>query len=205
LTQLPADSEQSAADVPVQPDARLPAGTGTLGMVLFLVSLSVLFAASIVGYLAVRSRAEVWPPPGMPVLPGGLWASTLILLLSSVTMHWALRSARSDRQVALQAGMVATIVLGLAFLVSQIANWSTLVAAHVTVSLNLYAFTFYMLTGLHAAHVLGGIFLLSFVAANAFRGRYSPEHHAGVLYSAMYWHFLDAVWVVMFALIFLIP
>jgi cytochrome c oxidase subunit 3 len=141
----------------------------------------------------------------MPSLPVGLWASTAILLLSSVTMHWALRSARSDRQAALQAGMVATIVLGLAFLVSQIANWSMLVAADLTVSLNLYAFTFYMLTGLHAAHVLGGIVLLGLVAANAFRGRYSREHHAGVLYSAMYWHFLDAVWVVMFALIFLIP
>jgi cytochrome c oxidase subunit 3 len=174
-------------------------------MVLFLVSLAALFAASIAGYLVVRSRAEAWPPPGMPALPAGLWASTMILLISSVTMHWALRSARSDRQMALQAGMVATVVLGLAFLVSQAANWSTLVAAHVTISLNLYAFTFYMLTGLHAAHVLGGIVLLGFVTAKAFRRRYSREDHAGVVYCTMYWHFLDAVWVVMFALIFLIP
>ncbi len=205
MTQPLPDSERFAADAPVQPDGRSAASTGTFGMALFLVSLSALFAASIVGYLVVRSRAEAWPPPGMPALPAGLWASTVILLLSSVTMHWALRSARLDRQAALRAGMVATLVLGMAFLVSQIANWSTLLAAHVTVSSSLYAFTFYTLTGLHAAHVLGGIVLLSVVTANAFRRRYSREDHAGVLYGTMYWHFLDAVWVVMFTLIFLIP
>jgi cytochrome c oxidase subunit 3 len=74
---------------------------------------------------------------------------------------------------------------------------------HVTPSANLYGFTFYMLTGLHAAHVIGGLALLAIVTVRAFCGRYSANAHAGVLYSTMYWHFLDGVWLVMFAVMLL--
>jgi heme/copper-type cytochrome/quinol oxidase subunit 3 len=65
-------------------------------------------------------------------------------------------------------------------------------------------FTFYLLTGLHALHVIGGMVLLGAVTAKAFAGRYSATYHPGVTYAAMYWHFLDVVWLVMFVLIFLI-
>ena len=182
-------------------DEPAPIETGRLGMRLLVLALSMLFAASLVAYGLIRSRAAVWPPAGMPRLPGTLWISTLLILASSVTMQAAVRAARAGRAGALRTGMLLTTLLGVLFLVSQTLSWFALVAAHLTAKTNLYGFTFYILTGLHAAHVLGGLIPLAAVTARAFRGRYSAAFHPGVEYCAIYWHFLDAVWVVMFAIL----
>jgi cytochrome c oxidase subunit 3 len=180
-----------------------PGDMGRFGMKLFLASLSMLFAAGMIGYLVVRLRSDSWPPKGAPELPMGLWISTLILLVSSGTIHRAVESARADRQRGLRFGLLATTVLGVAFLISQTLNWVTLAAMNLTAGANLYAFTFYVLTGLHAAHVIGGVVLLTIVTIKAFRGRYTAGGHVGVVYASMYWHFLDVVWLVMFAVLYL--
>ncbi len=190
--------------VPTRGDGRdrpAPIETGRFGMRLLVAALSMLFAASLVAYLLIRSRAQAWPPAGMPHLPGTLWISTLILLASSVTMQAAVRAARAGRAAALRADMLVTTLLGIAFLASQTLNWFALVAENLTAKTNLYGFTFYVLTGLHAAHVIGGLIPLAVVTARASRGRYSREFHPGVEYCAIYWHFLDVVWVVMFAIL----
>jgi cytochrome c oxidase subunit III len=175
---------------------------GRFAMTLFLVALGVLFAASMVGYLVVRLRAPAWPPAGSPRLPAGLWISTLLLLLSSLTMHLALGQARAGRGRRLRDWLLATSLLGLAFLVSQVLNWIHLITvAHLPAKANLYAFTFYMLSGLHGAHVLGGLIPLGITATQAHRGRYTTGEHEGVVHMSMYWHFLDAVWLVMFAVL----
>lgn len=195
-------------------------GVGTLGMWIFIASLSTLFAASLVGYLVVRSRALVWPPPDMPRLPAGLWVSTAVILLCSASIHWALSSIRRDRHGMLIGALLITLLLGLVFLVSQAVNWAWLISLNATISHAmeaaadasdaaaragpLYLFTFYVLTALHGLHVIGGMGLLLAVTARAFSGRYSSAYHPGVKYAAMYWHFLDAVWLVMFVLLFLI-
>ena len=176
-------------------------GAGKLGMKLLIASLSVLFASSIAGYLVVRLNARTWPPAGMPSLPPGLWVSTLIILVSSVTMESALRATRGGRQERLRRMVLLTTILGFAFLVSQTINWWGLVTARMPATANLYAFTFYMLTGLHAAHVIGGLIPLGVITRNAYAGRYSAERNDGVLYCRMYWHFLAVVWVVMFSLL----
>ena len=181
----------------------VPEGTGAFGMVLFLVSLGMLFGASLIGYGAVRLRAASWPPPGTPNLPSGLWISTLIILYSSVTIQWALRSARRGAQVSLRKSLLWTSLLGFAFLVCQIVSWMSLVAARVTIQSNLYAFTYYILTGLHALHVIGGLIPLLIVTRKAYQGAYSRYEHDAIQYCAMYWHFLDAVWIIMFSVIFL--
>jgi cytochrome c oxidase subunit III len=193
-------------------------GAGRLAMTLFLAALGVLFAASMVGYLVVRLRAPAWPPAGSPRLPGGLWISTAILLLSSATMHRALSGVRRREVSSPRAGegsaspasasgrpdlwLWCTFGLGLAFLASQILNWIHLIfGSHLPAQSNLYAFTFYMLTGLHGAHVVGGLIPLAITSLRAGRGRYNREAHNGVLYMSMYWHFLDAVWLVMFVVL----
>jgi cytochrome c oxidase subunit 3 len=170
-------------------------------MAIFILSLSVLFAASMVGYLVVRFRAEAWPPPGTPSLPKGLWVSTLILVTSSVTMHSALRAARRDDQRTLRRMMVATTALGAAFVLAQVLNWFSLYGMNLTARSGLYGFTFYVLTSLHALHVVGGLVALALVTRRAFAGAYGPGAHAGVQYCSMYWHFLDVVWLVMFGLL----
>ncbi len=184
-------------------DEAVPIETGRLGMRLLVLALSMLFGASILAYAVIRSRAAVWPPAGMPRLPDTLWVSTLVILASSVTMESARRAARAGRGRGLRTGMLLTTLLGVLFLASQTLNWFALVAAHLTAKANLYGFTFYILTGLHAAHVVGGLIPLAVVTARAFRGRYSAEFHPGVEYCAIYWHFLDVVWVVMFAVLML--
>jgi len=178
-----------------------PLATGRLGMKILVLALSMLFAASIMGYMVIRLRATVWPPPGVPRLPGTLWISTLIIAISSFTMKGVVRAARADRQRALRVGMLLTTLLGVAFLVSQTLNWFSLVAANLTARTNLYGFTFYMLTGLHAAHVVGGVIPLGVVTVRAFRGRSSSVLRPGVEYCAIYWHFLAVVWVVLFTLL----
>ena len=176
-------------------------GAGVLGMWLFLATLTVLFLASIVGYLVVRLKAPDWPPKGMPRLPGGLWLATGLLLGASVAVHRALRSIKAEARVACTRWLAATLGLGSAFLAVQSLNWFRLIRLHLMAATNLYAFTFFMLTGLHAAHVIGGVALLAVVWSRSKRGRYDSGHHPGVTYAAMYWHFLDAVWLVLFAVL----
>lgn len=195
-------AERTGGDVNAR-EAAL-ADAGSLGMTLFLISLGMLFAASMVGYVVVRLRAPEWPPAGTPALPWGLWVSTAILLLSSVTMHWAMVSVLKGRQEYLRAAMLITTLLGVLFLFTQTINWIYLLVLHVTATSNLFAFMFYLLTGLHALHVVGGVATLIVVTFRAHEGVYTVERHQGIRHCGMYWHFLDCVWLVMFSVIYLI-
>lgn len=176
-------------------------GAGLLGMRIFIASLSMLFAASVFGYLVVRLRATEWPPPGMPRLPSGLWLSTAVLVTCSLTIHRALKAIRLGETSASTRWIWSTFALGTAFLAIQGVNWAGLLARNAVVGKNLYAFTFFMLTGLHAAHVVGGLIALGIVGAKSALGRYGSGWHPGVRYAAMYWHFLDGVWVVLFGVL----
>jgi cytochrome c oxidase subunit 3 len=178
-----------------------PLATGRMGMKVLVLALSMLFGASLIGYMVVRLRAPSWPPPGMPRLPDALWLSTVIIVISSFTMQSAVRAARNDRQGMLRTAMFLTTLLGVLFLLSQTVNWFSLAAASLTAGTNLYGFTFYVLTGLHAAHVIGGVIPLAVVSVRAWQGRYSAAFHPGVEYCAIYWHFLAVVWLVMFTLL----
>jgi len=169
-------------------------------MVVFLVSLTMLFAACIVGYLVVRVRAESWPPPGAPALPFTIWTSTLLVLGVSVAAQRALGAARADRRAALQRDLGLAMILGLLFLASQSWSWLRVVGAP-SFREHLWGFGFLMLTGLHAAHVAGGLVALAVVLWLARRGAYGPANHAGVLNTAVYWHYLTGVWLVLLALL----
>jgi cytochrome c oxidase subunit III len=171
-----------------------------LGMMLVMASLGMLFAAAIVGYLVVRVNAPAAPGVEFP-LPAGLWASTALLLGCSGSMAWALRRIRHDDRRGLRRGLATTMALALAFLFSQGVSWAALLEARLTATTNLFGFSFFLLTGLHAAHVIGGLVPLGTIMARAFRDRYSIFEHRGVEYTAMYWHFLDGTWIVVFAVL----
>lgn len=176
-------------------------GAGVLGMRIFLVSLGVLFLASIAGYLAVRMNAPEWRPEGSPGLPISLWLSTAVIITASVSIHRALTAARRGRQLELQRMLRTTLIIGGVFVVLQLLNWIQLLARGLGARSSLYAFTFYTLTALHWLHVIGGMVPLWLVSRRATRGAYGPDHHPGVLYCAMYWHFLDVVWIVLFGVL----
>jgi len=177
----------------------------TLGMLLFIGSEAMLFGSFFAAYFFVRvvnpDAPSHWPPPPyqFPVFVAGV--NTCILVTSSFTMHWALQSIKRGNRAGLKAGLVATIALGLAFLLTQAIEY-----AHVgfNTSDGAFASAFFGLTGLHGAHVFVGLSLLTFAAVRAFRGHYTPEHHHGVELPGIYWHFVDIMWIVVYTTVYLL-
>ncbi len=201
------------------------AGKGEIagcGMLIAYAIMAMLFLSGVVLYIVIMVNAPAWPPAGWPGLPGGMWISTLVLLLSSATLFWAHASASAGKGAMLRAAMLITLLLGLAFLVLQVLNWSELWRAAQPLLAQLapraeiyqapgttpnnpgfYIYLFYILTGLHAAHVLGGIVWLFTGTIAAFRGYYQPGRLSGMRSLGQYWHFLDVVWIVLFTLLLL--
>jgi cytochrome c oxidase subunit III len=135
----------------------------------------------------------------VPVFVAGV--NTAILLTSSFTMHWALQSIKRGHRAGLQAGLVLTFLMGLAFLLTQVLEYSRLGFAPGDGS---PPTIFYSLTGLHGAHVFVGLTLLGFATIRAFRGHFSPEHHHGVEIPGIYWHFVDVMWIVVYTTIYIL-
>ena len=176
---------------------------GRFGMWLLLLSLGMFFGASLVGFLVMRIQLrDVWPS-GLVTLPRGLWISTILLVTSSGKMHLALLGAKRGRRGLLSIMLLATFALGCAFLVSQVQCWLVALAQLQTLWLESESYrfavtSFYVFSGVHGLHVVGGLLPMSVVTNRAMRGGYSPQRHAGVSYTAMYWHFLDGVWIALF-------
>lgn len=176
---------------------------GRFGMWLLLLSLGMLFGASLIGFLVIRIQlADVWPA-GSFRLPRLLWLSTAVLLASSGTMHVASIAARQGLRSRLSKALLATFMLGCAFLAVQVICWldglAQLRLLWLESERQRFALTgFFVFSGVHALHVIGGLIPLALVTYRAFAGRYTAVRHAGVHYTAMYWHFLDGVWIVLF-------
>jgi cytochrome c oxidase subunit 3 len=176
----------------------------TLGILLFIASEAMLFGAFFTAYFFIRvvnPDADPWPlePFELPRFVAGV--NTAILLTSSFTMHWALQSIKRENRAGLQAGLVLTFLMGLAFLLTQGIEY-----AHVGFNPSDGAFgtIFFGLTGLHGAHVFVGLTLLLFATIRAFRGHFTAEHHHGVELPGIYWHFVDVMWIVVYATIYLL-
>jgi len=185
---------------------------GRFGMILFLSTLAVLFLATMIGYLVVRYQLGVrgaWPE-AVPAPPGGLGLSTLVLLVSSGTIHLAFLRTRAERRHAAATWVWSTFALGAVFLLLQALAWRvwTIEALPHWDGSEEYRFAlagFYILTGLHAAHVVGGLGFLAWTGWRLAGGRPMVDVAPLVLYAAMYWHFLDVVWLTIYALLYIGP
>lgn len=177
-----------------------------MGMRVFVVMVVVLFVASILGYLVVRigdQGGAPWRPADAPGLPKALLASTALLVVTSGALHGAVRAAqRGDRRRCARDAAIA-LASALLFLVSQALAWWSLVERHLGIESSLYAWTFYVLTALHALHVIGGLPSLTLVAFRARRGCYGPGADDGPVLAAMYWHALGAIWLVLYSTLWL--
>ena len=183
-----------------------------LGLALAICGMSTLFAAFLIAYLLLRRNAPVWPPPGAPIPPRGLWASTLVLLASSASFAAAVRAARDNVRGVEARGIVGgsrslsralgwTFALGLLFLVVQAILWREVLLGGRFAFSDAYGTIFYSLTGLHAAHVVGGLLFLGRVSARARREPASTRTLLSVELCSTYWHFMDAVWIVLFCVL----
>ena len=176
----------------------------TLGILLFIASEAMLFGAFFTAYFFIRvvnPDADPWPLPPfeLPVFVAGV--NTCILLTSSFTMHWALQSIKRGNRAGLQAGLVLTFLMGLAFLLTQMIEYANV---GFNPSDGAFGTIFFGLTGLHGAHVFVGLTLLLIATIRAFRGHFTPEHHHGVELPGIYWHFVDVMWIVVYATIYLL-
>ncbi len=174
--------------------------TARLGLLLLLATISMLFAAFTSAYI-VRRAADDWVPIRVPPL---LWLNTAILLASSFTMERARRALAPWRPQIVGRSLALTFLLGAAFLAGQVLAWRDLAAQGVYLASNPYSSFFYVLTGAHAVHVLGGIAVLGYVAIQFRRQRYSAAGAIGPRLAATYWHFVDGLWVYLFLVLFVI-
>lgn len=174
------------------------------GMFAFLLSEVAFFSTLVVAYVTFLGHDKVGPTPrevlSLPLAIGG----TVCLLASSVTVHLAERSlARGQRQVFLMQWAL-TIALGAAFLAITAHEWHGLIVEHgLTISRNLFGTTYYTLVGFHALHVTGGVVSMLIVAGLAVGREIAAPQHLGVELIGWYWHFVDAVWIVVFSVVYL--
>jgi Heme/copper-type cytochrome/quinol oxidase, subunit 3 len=177
--------------------------TQLLGMLLFIISEIMVFGAFFTAYFFIRvvSGDEWFPFQGheLPVAVAG--TNTAILVSSSFTLHWAEHSIKHGNRRGLQAGILATFLLGCTFLFIQINEY-----VHVGFSPQDFAqgSVFYGLTGLHGAHVFIGLTLLLMVVVRSFRGHFTPEEHRGVEVPGIYWHFVDVMWIVVYVTVYVL-
>jgi heme/copper-type cytochrome/quinol oxidase subunit 3 len=172
-----------------------------LGVGLFILSEANFFAILIIGYVYFY----LYPSAG-PTASGSLDPlRTLAFSLSSATMHLAGRSFRAGNKQGVRVWLAVTVTLGAIFLWGQAREYTKLIANEITVSTDLFGSTFFTLTGFHGLHVLIGLCALGTLLGAAFSGRLPNIKREGFDAITMYWHFVDAVWVVIFAIVYVWP
>ena len=176
-----------------------PISKGQIGVWILLTAIIMLFAGLSSAYIVLRG-VPAWQNIELPSL---LWPNTAILLLSSVAIDLSRRAIRRSDVQSMKRWLAMGGVLGLAFLAGQLAAWRQLVNAGVYLPSTLQSGFFYILTGLHGLHLLGGVVALGLVLIKALKNRLSAFNYEPLKLCAMYWHVMDALWVYLFLLLLL--
>jgi len=173
---------------------------------LFLIAGEVMFFAALVsGFFVLRMAAPLWPPPLQPRLPIAVTGlNTLVLVGSSVALVRATRALGAGDRGGLIRGLTLTAGLGALFLLIQGYEWMRLIGYGLTMSSGAYGGTFYTVIGTHAAHVLAALVWLSVTLLLAARGRFLDGRTAVLRACAIYWHFVVALWPVLYVSVYLV-
>jgi cytochrome c oxidase subunit 3/cytochrome o ubiquinol oxidase subunit 3 len=176
---------------------------GRAGMISLIVAEASLFAVFVVAYLFYIGKSLNGPYPedvlGLPVV------GTICLLSSSVSVALASRALGRGGVKRSGVWLLVTILLGAIFLAETMREWYGLIWTQgLTIGTNLFGTTFYPLVGLHASHVIVGLVMLGLCAVFAWTGALRPAHHERVEMVSWYWHFVDAVWIVVFTVVYVI-
>jgi len=174
-----------------------------VGMACLIIAESAIFTIFVVAYLYYAGKSMTGPTP-REVLATPIFY-TICLLSSSLTIHFASRFLERGGRGAFLGFWFLTIALGGLFLFGTAQEWHRLIYEHgLTISTNLFGTTYYSLVGLHAFHVTVGLILLSIVFLFGLAGRVGSDQSARVEVLSMYWHFVDAVWVVVFTVVYIL-
>jgi cytochrome c oxidase subunit III len=176
---------------------------GKVAMACLIIAESAIFTIFVVAYLFYLGKSVTGPTP-REVLETPIFY-TICLLSSSLTIHLAAKSLERDYRRLFLLSWMLTIALGGLFLLGTAQEWHRLIYERgLTISTNLFGTTYYSLVGLHAFHVTAGLIMLSLVAIFGFAGRVGMDQSGRVAVLSMYWHFVDAVWVVVFTVVYVL-
>lgn len=168
-----------------------------------IVSIVMLFAGLTSAYV-VRADNGNWLIFNLPDI---FFISTAIIVTSSLTLFLALKMAKKNNQMGMILGLVATFILGIAFTFTQFEGWNELTAKGIVFAgkySNASGSFLYVLTGLHLAHLAGGLISLLVTLVNGLRRKYNAENTLGLELCSIYWHFLDILWVYLFLFLYYI-
>lgn len=195
-------SSAASAEPLVEAAWTLPS-RGRVGMISLIAAESAIFTIFVVAYIFYIGKSLSGPQP-KDVLTVPVF-STVCLLSSSLSIHLALRALRNARIAMFGIWWFVTLALGTVFLIGTGREWHKLISQEgLTVSTNLFGTTYYSLVGLHAFHVTVGLIVIAIVMACTFAGEVAPRYSDRLDVFSMYWHFVDAVWVVVFTVVYVI-
>jgi len=181
--------------------------TALIGMLLFIASEIMFFAALFGAYFNVKSQAAVWPPEGTDFITpwGPVLLGTVILVASSFTMQWGVWQIRKGNRTALNRAVAITVILGVIFLGIQLYDYYGFITdENFGINSGVYGSLFYTMTGFHGAHVFGGVIGLTVILTRGMQGQFSAKHYIAVEAVSAYWHFVDIVWIALFLTIYVL-
>jgi len=176
---------------------------GRIGMICLIIAESAIFTIFIAAYIFYIGKSLSGPTPRevlrVPVV------ATICLLSSSLTMHWAIAALRKNKTGVFRLFWFLTLSLGAIFIGGTALEWRHLIYQdNFTIQTNLFGTTYYSLVGLHASHVIVGLIGLTIVMVLALLGKVRREHTERCEVFSLYWHFVDAVWVVVFTTVYIV-
>jgi heme/copper-type cytochrome/quinol oxidase subunit 3 len=195
-----------AASIGIDSRHLLPASTrehppGWWAMVCLIITEGALFAYFLFSYFYLESMSPQWPPNNLPELKLA-GPNTVILIASSFVIWWAARGIKSGEQIRLRIGLLITAIMGIVFLVIQSREYAGL---KFTASSHAYGSLFITITAFHFAHVVVGVLMILTTALRAWLGHFTAHRHLAVTNTALYWHFVDVVWLFVFTSLYLTP
>ena len=167
---------------------------------LAMVSMVMMFAGLTSGYI-VRQAEDNWQVFELPKI---FYLSTVLILISSISMQWAFNAVKRNNLSTLRTTLIITLGLGLAFTFTQFTAWSELVNMKIFFTGNPSGSFLYVITGLHLAHLAGGIIYLMVVSTRSLQGRYHSKNYLPIELCTIYWHFLDGLWLYLFVFLLFI-
>lgn len=198
----------SASAIPLGPPGAAEAPwtqpyRGTVGMACLIIAEAAIFIIFIVAYIFYIGKSLTGPTPAQ-VLEVPIFG-TICLLSSSITVHFAVSALRKARTGSCTLWLAGTVILGAIFLFTTAREWYHLIHDEgLTIQTNLFGTTYYSLVGLHASHVVVGLIMLSLALGFSIFGRVNQHHSERLEVLSLYWHFVDAVWVVVFTVVYVV-
>jgi heme/copper-type cytochrome/quinol oxidase subunit 3 len=177
---------------------------GKFGMWVFLVSEIMFFTGLIGSYIVLRLGSASWPDPFRVLNVPLLTVNTGVLLTSSLTMAMAVSSIQRDDRLAAVRNLILTAALGLLFLILKGIDYAHMIHNGFTISSSLFGSCYYLITAFHGLHVLSGIITLAYLIVKTKAGAFSSANYVRIECTGLYWHFIDIVWVVLFAFLCLL-